>query len=149
MSTSVSKSPAKPALTRALPVPTPETQHFWDGTAVGELRLQRCRACGEAYFPPQPWCAHCASDGVEVFAASGAATLHSYVISHLPAPGFTAPYVIAVVTLAEGPRMLTNLVGVLPDPGALPLDLALSVEFESVGDVTLPVFRPTISRGAA
>ena len=149
MSTDASKPAAKPAPTRALPVPTPETQHFWEGTAVGELRLQRRRACGEAYFPPQPWCAHCASDDVEVFVASGAATLYSYVISHLPAPGFTAPYVIAVVTLAEGPRMLTNLAGVPPEPGALPLDLALSVEFESVGDVTLPVFRPTTSGGAA
>jgi uncharacterized OB-fold protein len=127
---------------RALPVATPETQHYWDGTAVGELRLQRCRSCGDAYFPPQPWCAHCASDEVEVFTASGEATLYSYVISQLPAPGFEAPYAIAVVTLAEGPRMLTNLVGVEAAPDALPLDLPLVVEFENVGDVTLPVFRP-------
>jgi uncharacterized protein len=127
---------------RALPVATPETQHFWDGTAAGELRLQRCRACGDAYFPPQPWCPHCASDDGEVFVASGEATLYSYVISHLPAPGFEAPYVIAVVTLAEGPRMLTNLVGVEAVPDVMSLDLPLVVEFEPVGDVALPVFRP-------
>ena len=98
-------TPSVAAPKRALPVATPETQHFWAGTAAGELRLQRCRECGDAYFPPQPWCPHCASDDVEVFVASGEATLYSYVISHLPAPGFAVPYVLAVVTLAEGPRL--------------------------------------------
>jgi len=135
-------TPPSAAPRRALPVATPETQHFWAGTAAGEFCLQRCRACGDAYFPPQPWCPHCASDDVEVFAASGEATLYSYVISQLAAPGFEAPYVIAVVTLAEGPQVLTNLVGVAAEPDALPLDLPLVVEFESVGDVALPVFRP-------
>ena len=135
-------TPPTAAPRRALPVATPETRYFWDGTAAGELRLQRCRSCGDAYFPPQPWCQHCASDDVEVFVASGEATLYSYVISQLPAPGFAAPYVIAVATLAEGPRMLTNLVGVEAVPDALSLDQPLVVEFETVGDVTLPVFRP-------
>jgi hypothetical protein len=41
---------------RARPQPTPETQHFWDGTRAGELRLQRCNACGKVYFPPRPFC---------------------------------------------------------------------------------------------
>ena len=46
---------------RALPQPTPETQHFWDGTQAGELRLQRCDACSNVYFPPRPFCPKCAS----------------------------------------------------------------------------------------
>jgi len=41
---------------RARPQPTPETQHFWDGTRAGELRLQRCNACRKVYFPPRPFC---------------------------------------------------------------------------------------------
>src|SRR5207237_9098332 len=45
---------------RARPQPTPETQHFWDGTREGELRLQRCNACGKVYFPPRPCCSACA-----------------------------------------------------------------------------------------
>ena len=46
---------------RARPQPTPETQHFWDGTRAGELRLQRCNACGKVYFPPRPFCPACAA----------------------------------------------------------------------------------------
>ena len=74
-----------------------------------------------------------------------AARSYSYVINHRAAPGFTAPYVIAVVELDEGPRLLTNLVDVDPDPDALPLDLPVEVVFEPVGDTALPVFRPSAS----
>ena len=55
-----------PMPARPLPAPTPETQHFWDGTALGELRLQRCGACSTTYFPPQPFCPACSSDDVTV-----------------------------------------------------------------------------------
>jgi uncharacterized OB-fold protein len=64
------------------------------------------------------------------------------VINHRAAPGFEAPYVIAVVELDEGPRLLTNLVDVAPDPESLPLDLPVEVVYEAVGEMTLPVFRP-------
>ncbi len=128
---------------RALPQPTPETQHFWDGTKAGELRLQRCDACGKVYFPPRPFCAGCASRQVSVFAASGKAILWSYVIHHRKVPGFTPPYAIAVVQLAEGPRMMTNIVNCPQTPEALQLDMALEVVFEQQTDaITLPLFRP-------
>lgn len=60
---------------RALPRPTPETRHFWEGTRAGELRLQRCAACAGVWFPPRPVCPSCASLDVRVFAASGRARL--------------------------------------------------------------------------
>ena len=128
---------------RPKPVPTPETQHFWDGARAGELRLQRCRACARAYFPPRPFCPRCTSGDTEVFRASGRATLYSYVIHHRPMPGFEPPYAIAVVTLAEGPRMMTNLVDVAQTPEALELDMPLEVTFQKLDDaISLPVFRP-------
>ena len=130
---------------RALPRPTPETRHFWEGTREGELRLQRCDACGQVYFPPRPFCPACASRSVAVFAASGRATLHSYVINHRAAPdsGFEAPYAIAVVLLEEGPRMLTNIVGVAQTPETLVLDMPLEVVFEPCGEhICVPLFRP-------
>ena len=130
---------------RSLPVPTPETQHFWDGAARGELLLQRCRACDSTYFPPQPFCPSCASDDVEIVRATGRGFLYSYVITHRAAPGFEAPYAIAVVELEEGPRLLTNLVDVAPDPEQMPLDLAVEAVFEAVGEITLPWFRPRSS----
>ncbi len=131
--------PAKPA-----PEPTPETQPFWDGCAAGELRIQRCLDCGKPYFYPRPVCPSCGSTNVEWFTASGDATLYSYVINHRPAPGFEddAPYAIAVVQLAEGPRMMTNIVGVPNTPEHLVLDMPLRVTFEARGEVQLPLFTP-------
>ncbi|MEX0427825.1 Zn-ribbon domain-containing OB-fold protein [Nocardioides sp. DS6] len=127
---------------KAVPVPTPDTQPFWDGARAGVLRLQRCLACTRPYFYPRPACPHCGSGAVEWFTASGRARLASYVISERAAPGFTAPYVIAIVELAEGPRMMTNIVDVEPTPERLPLDLPLQVRFEDRGEVCVPVFAP-------
>jgi uncharacterized protein len=78
---------------------------------------------------------------------SGEGTLHTYVISHRPAPGFEddAPYVIAIVKLAEGPHLMTGLVNVEPKPENLPAGLPLVVAFEDVTDtVTLPRFQPRV-----
>ena len=130
---------------RPLPRPTPETQHFWDGTRVGELRLQRCLDCGTVYFPPRPFCPGTGSTNVEVFRASGKATLLSYVINHRHHPSFEAPYSIAVVQLEEGPTMLTNIVGCEQTPEALVLDMPLEVTFEDHGDIAIPLFRPAAS----
>lgn len=130
---------------RPLPEATPETQEFWDGARRHELRIQRCRACGRAYFFPRPFCPHCSSHDVEWFTASGRATLHTYVISQRPAPGFQdwLPYVIAIVQLEEGPRMMSNVIGVEPVPESLPIDLPLEVTWEEQSDtITLPLFRP-------
>lgn len=142
-------APEKQGPSRALPVPTPETRHFWDGTRAGELRLQRCNDCGRVYFPPRPFCPSCASRDVEVFVASGRATLHSYVIHHRPVPGFEPPYAIAVVELEEGPRMMTNIVDCPQTPEALVLDMPLEVVFAPQSDdITLPLFRPDGEVGA-
>jgi hypothetical protein len=128
---------------RARPLPTPETRHYWEGAAAGELRLQRCTACSKVYFPPRPFCPGCASRAVSVFAASGKATLYSYVIHHRPVPGFTPPYAIAVVQLAEGPRLMTNIVDCAQTPEALQLDMPLEVTYQKLDEqITLPVFRP-------
>ena len=128
---------------RARPQPTPETQHFWDGTKAGELRLQRCDACAKVYFPPRPFCPGCASRAVTAFPASGKGTLYSYVIHHRKVPGFTPPYAIAVVQLDEGPRMMTNIIDCPQTPEALELDMKLEVAFEPLDEtITLPLFRP-------
>ena len=128
---------------KQLPAITPETRHFWEGTRTGELRLQKCSACNHVYFPPRPFCPQCASPDVSVFRASGRAMLHSYVIHHRPVPGFVPPYSIAVVQLDEGPRMMTNIVGIAQTPQALQLDMLLEVVFERLSDeISLPLFRP-------
>lgn len=130
-----------------LPQPTPETFHFWEGAKAGELRLQRCNSCTTAYFPPRPFCPQCGSRDVDVFRASGKATLYSYVINHRPRPDFgEEPHSIAVVELEEGPRMMTNIVGCPQTPEALELDMALEVTFDDKSDeIALPKFKPATS----
>lgn len=129
-----------------LPVPTPESRHYWEGARAGELRLQRCETCSEAYFPPRSFCPACGSRDVSVFRASGRATLYSYVINMRPPPGFPpGPLAVATVTLEEGPRMTTNIVDCPQTPEALVLDMPLEVTFEALSDeISLPVFRPMV-----
>lgn len=135
---------------RPVPVPTPETQHFWDGTRDHKLLLQRCSSCEAIYFPPRPFCPACSSREVVVHEASGRGFLYSYVISHRPHPAFDGPYSIAVVELDEGPRMMTNIVGCEQTPEALELDMVVEVTFEAITDeITLPLFRPVVSAGSA
>src|SRR5260221_14649646 len=128
---------------RARPRPPPETTHFWQETRLGELRMQRCIACTQAYSPPRPFCPACAAREVSIFRATGRGRLFSYVIHHRPVPGFTPPYAIAVVELDEGPRMMTNIVDCPQTPEALQLDMKLEIAFEKIDDeITLPLFRP-------
>lgn len=134
------QQPRKP-----LPRPTPETQPYWDGCKRHELLLPRCLDCGRFHFYPRALCPHCWSRNLEWVKATGRGKLYSYVINHRPAPGFEqdAPYVIAVVELDEGVRLMSNIVGVEPDPAKLPLDMPLEAVFEDVSpEVSLPKFRP-------
>ncbi len=136
---------------RPIPAPTPETAEFWAGARRGELRIQRCNACGKAYFYPRAFCPHCSSRDVAWFTASGNGRLHTYVINYRPARGFDdiTPYVIAIVELEEGPRMMSNIVGVEPLPENLPVGLPLTVTWERQDDsITLPLFRPTGQRAS-
>lgn len=128
---------------KQVPRPTPETQHFWDGTKNQQLLLQQCDQCQYTYFPPRPFCPKCASREVSITEASGKAILYSYVINHRPLPGFDNPHSIAVVELEEGPRMMSNIVGCPQTPEALVLDMPLTVTFEELtSDIKLPKFQP-------
>lgn len=126
------------------PKPTPETAPYWDAANRGELRIQRCNACERAFFYPRRACPNCASTDVTWISASGRARLHTYLINHRPGPGFEddGPYAIAVVELEEGPRLMSNIVGVTNTPEHLELDMPLEVRFESRGDQMVPVFSP-------
>ncbi len=130
---------------KPLPQPTPETQPFWDGTRDGRLMIMHCNTCARDYFYPRPICPFCMSTDTSWKQASGRAKLHTYMIIHRAAPGFEAeaPYVVGVVELEEGPRMMSNIVGIEPDPAKLEIDMPLEVTFDKASDqITLPKFRP-------
>jgi uncharacterized protein len=127
-----------------VPVPTPETQPYWDGVAAGELRLPRCRACAKAFFPPSPVCPHCTAREVEWFTASGEATLYSYVISERPSKLWhqEGPMSVALVSLAEGPMLVSTVRGCEQTPEALQLDMPLRATFAPFDETPVLVFEP-------
>ncbi|WP_329117390.1 Zn-ribbon domain-containing OB-fold protein [Streptomyces sp. NBC_01353] len=124
------------------------TRPYWDAAAEGRLLLMRCEACGRAHHYPREFCPHCWSEDVRWEEASGPATLYTWSVVHrndLPPFGDRVPYVAAVVDLAEGPRMMTEVVGVAePD---LRIGMDLEVTFRGEGDVSVPVFRQYRDRG--
>jgi uncharacterized OB-fold protein len=130
-------------LAKPSPKPSAESAPYWAAANRGELTIQRCVTTGRFFFYPRTYSPFVTGGATEWVTVSGRARLYSYIIDFRPPPAFgPGPNVIAVVELAEGPRMMTNLVGVEPDPEQLPLDMELMVEFESRGDQAVPVFRP-------
>ncbi len=96
-----------------VPEPDAFTRTYWNAAAQGRLLLRRCGACGRAHHYPREFCPHCWSENVTWEAASGRATLYTWSVVHrndLPPFGGRTPYVAAVVDLAEGPRMMTEIV---------------------------------------
>ncbi|MFB7501654.1 Zn-ribbon domain-containing OB-fold protein [Streptomyces sp. NPDC056161] len=115
------------------------TRPYWDAAAEGRLLLRRCGACGRAHHYPREFCPHCWSEDVAWTEASGRATLYTWSVVHrndLPPFGARTPYVAAVVDLAEGLRMMTEVVDCAA--GELRAGTDLTVTFR---DGT-PVFRP-------
>lgn len=128
-----------------IPIPTPETKPYWEAAKQQKLVVQHCRDCGLNYFYPRPMCPGCLSRNVEWIESTGRGKLHTFVINHRaskksPLP---APYVVAIVELEEGPKLMSNLVGVEPSPAAIRIDMPVEVVFEAITpDITLPRFRP-------
>ena len=142
MSTPPEVPVAGAGITRPDPVYTPDATFFWEGVARGELLGQRCADCGRFTHPPRPMCPACQSLKREVVRLSGRGTVYSWVIPRHPPPvGFAEPPVVALIELAEGIRLVSNLVDVAPD--AVQAGLAVEVAFAPTrGGRAVPVFRP-------
>ena len=123
------------------PAVSPDTAFFWDGTAAGELRIQRCGGCGALRHPPGPMCPACGAARPGYVVAAGTGEVYSYVVQHHPpVPGKQMPLVVALVALPEGVRMVGELLGVSPDRARI--GLPVRVEFVRIDDaLTLPAWR--------
>lgn len=89
----------------------PTTEAFWQACADHRLTVQHCRACGGHQFYPRPFCLACESTDLEWVPASGKGTIYSLTTVRMPVvPELTPPYLLALVDLDEGPRLLTNIV---------------------------------------
>lgn len=136
----------QPAYRKPVPMVTPESERYWQGCKQHELWLRYCNRCAKAYFYPRDICPACGSRDVAWRQASGRGTVHTYaIVQRAPTPAFAedVPFVTAIVELAEGPRMMSSLVGVEPDPGKVRVGMPVEVTFEDITDeISLPRFRP-------
>jgi uncharacterized OB-fold protein/acyl dehydratase len=149
-----SKAPDPAPHLRPRPGINLDNEFFWEGCRRHELRMQRDPATGEFFHPPGPkrnpktgrW-------DLEYEVVSGRGRLYSYALPHYPqAPGFTYPVIVGLVELEEGPRLVSNIVGVNRD--ALEIGMPLEVSWldshpalvegatDSRGSITIPQFRP-------
>jgi uncharacterized OB-fold protein len=126
------------------PVPAPWSKPFWEAAKKHRLLLKKCSSCGHIDHPPYLYCTECSSEESEWVEASGKATLYAYAVNVYGVPfAFMEdlPYVLALVDLPEGPRMISNIVGC--DPKDLRNGMGLEVVFDDVSpEVTLPKWKP-------
>lgn len=117
---------------------------FWEALKAHEFRVQSCAACGTLRHVPKEICPACGSQDAGWTQVSGKGTVYTYTVIHRgPTPAYQAdaPYVIAHVELDEGPRVISNLIGV--DPAQVRIGMPVEVVFEDVaGGWTLYKFRP-------
>ena len=129
------------------PVPDADTKPYWDGIAAGELRLQRCEACGEAVFYPRAVCPHCFGGPLIWFTAAGTGSVYSYTVAHRGFGDFAdqTPFTVALVDLDEGVRMMTRIVGTRQ----VAIGMRVRMTVEQIAEATLPCFRPALETGEA
>jgi uncharacterized OB-fold protein len=127
---------------RPRPVMDPDTSFFWAGVDAGELRIQRCVRCKVLRHPPRPMCSSCNSLDWDWIVSSGHGIVYSYVVHHAPPmPGMAGPFVVALIELQEGTRLVSNIIEV--DPSTVFIGMEVEVVVERVQpDLTLPLFRP-------
>ncbi len=131
---------------KPLPVPQPESDHYWSSAVSGKLMIQRCVDCGEAQFYHRAFCMNCSGRSLEWIQASGRGTLFTFAIVHQPPhPGFVGdvPFVTAIVELEEGIKMPSQVIGIEPEPEQLSIGMRLEVVFEKATEkIALPKFKP-------
>lgn len=129
---------------RPIPTVSAEMRPFYEGARRHQLLVQRCRACGALRFPARALCSECLSIAAEWTPVSGRGEIYSFNVMHqVYHPGFAAevPYAVVLVKLEEGPKLISNLVGVAP--ADIRIGLPVRVVFEALDDeVTLPKFTP-------
>ncbi|WP_342641057.1 Zn-ribbon domain-containing OB-fold protein [Rhodoligotrophos ferricapiens] len=130
---------------KPVPVADSDSAPFWEGCRAHRLMIQRCGSCKTPRFPPMRTCPKCHSTETEWFKASGRGTVYSWIVVQHPVPrevyGQDVPYVVALIDLEEGVRMVSNVIGL--DPHAIIGNMPVEVTFEEgQGGVVLPKFKP-------
>lgn len=124
-----------------VPRPTPESAPFWEACRTRQWILPFCDTCQRYWFPPGVFCPECWGMHWRWRGASGAGTVHSFVVFRRQYhPAFPPPYAVGVIALDEGPHILSQLVDA-PET-AWRVGMPVRVTWRTVGEWVLPCFRP-------
>ena len=126
-------------MNRPLPRATSESRPFWEGCAVGVLRYQRCARCGQAQRIPRALCESCRHPQLEWLDSARMGRILSFTVVHrAPSEAFRAetPYVIAIVDMDEGFRLMVNIEGGAAAQPAI--GRAVRIGFRNIAGVALP-----------
>ncbi len=125
-----------PRYTKPLPEVTKLNAPFWEGTKRGELRMQRCTGCRHMWFPPSTHCPECLATAYEWVPLSGRGKVWSWIVMHqryFKEFEGDIPYTVALIELAEGPMMMSTVVGVPSD--RIRCDMPVRVVFEDATEL--------------
>lgn len=146
MSSGAAVSEADVGVTLSFPGVVPEMrgeeQRYFDYCQQGRLMIQRCPHCGRHVFYPRAVCLHCTGGDLEWVESQGDGSVFTYAVHHRFPPGFegVGPYVVAIVELTEGVRMMTRI---MAQPESVSVGMAVRVAFAAVSeDFQVPVFVP-------
>ena len=133
---------------RPRPAINQDTEFFWEGARNRELLIQRCTSCKTLRHPPRTMCGECGSFEWDAVRASGRGEVYSFAVHHHPpVPGFQVPYVVVLVQLEEGTRLMTNMTGV--EPSDVRIGMPVEVDFLDIDEsLTVPVFKPLSGVGS-
>jgi uncharacterized OB-fold protein len=126
---------------KPVPRPSPESLPFWEAAKDKRLLLPRCNMCGRFFFPPSQRCRHCLSPEIVWAESKGIGRIYSFVVYYRPYhPAFEAeiPYIVAIVELDEGVRLLSNIIGTPAE--SVRCDARVRVIFEERDDASIPMF---------
>ena len=133
-----------PDYLKPIPVPSKETKPFWEATRQKKLVMPRCTSCGAYRFPVSRHCRACGKEGHEWVEVSGRGKVFSFITYHRHYhPGWAneLPYVVGLIELEEGPRIISNIVGI--EPEKISCDMPVAVRFEPITpEIALPKFAP-------
>lgn len=128
-----------------LPLIDADSRLFWEGCSAGKILLQKCAVDGSLRFPPTRYCPHDGSEASAWVEASGRGRVFSWIVVRRPIPkevfADVVPYIVALITLDEGVRIVSNIIDCKPEN--VRLDMPVKVTFRAVNDeITLPLFKP-------
>ena len=133
----------KPVPPKPIPSPTDATQAFWSGCAENVLRLRSCPRCNKRLAPTRAVCA-CGNSELPWVDTSGQGRIFSYTVVHrAPDPAFRpeVPYVIAIVELDEGAKLMSNIIGC--SPADVRVGMKVRAVFDQVAPgIGVPKFQP-------